>query len=115
MGESDFWVDLEYRVCHEFAGMPESHLRCRWCDGFIPERYLLDGPSPRVTGHAWICNGQKQGQWEFTLILDHPVSSRSEIDWSSLLPPPNVTKWMVVDVAGKRIEIEPSAAVPDAV
>ena len=113
MSEDDYWVDLEFRVCREFEGMPENHLRFRWCDGFIPERYLLNDQSPCITGHVWICNGQEQEKWEFTLVLNQSVSSPSEIDWASLLPPENVTKWMGVDLAQKRIEIEPSAGVPD--
>jgi hypothetical protein len=113
MVESDYWVNLEFRVCREFAAMPENHLRYLWCDGFIPEQYLLDGPSPRITGRAWICNGPRQDQWVFTLFLNHPVGSRSDIDWPSLLPLENATRWLAVDGAGKRIQIEPSAAVAD--
>jgi hypothetical protein len=110
MNESDYWVHLEYRVCREFAGMPENHLRFLWCDGFIPQQYLFDGPSPRITGRAWICNGPRQDQWAFTLFLNHPVASRSEIDWPSLLPREDVTRWLAVDPPGKRIQIEPLAA-----
>src|SRR6266542_2964451 len=114
MGESDYWVHLEYRVCREFAGLSENHLRFLWCDGFIPEEYHLDGPSPCIKVGAWICNGPRQEQWEFTLFLNHPVGSRSEIEWPSLLPPENVTRWLAVDPAGKRIQIDPSAAVAGA-
>ncbi len=114
MGESDYWVHLEFRVCREFAGLSENHLRFLWCDGFIPEEYHLDGPSPCIKGGAWICNGPRQEQWEFTLFLNHPVGSRSEIEWPSLLPPENVTRWLAVDPAGKRIQIDPSAAVAGA-
>jgi hypothetical protein len=114
MVESDYWVALEYRVCREFAGMPQNQLRCLWCDGFIPAQYLLDGPAPCIKGRAWICNGPKQDEWEFIVFLNHPVGSASEIDWDSLLPPANVTRWLAVDPSGKRIQIEPSAAVVDA-
>jgi hypothetical protein len=111
MAESDYWVALEYRICREFAGMPENRLRFLWCDGLIPEQYLLEGRSPCITGRAWIGNGPKQEEWGFTLFLNHPVGSPSEIDWASLLPPENVTRWLAVDPASKRIQIEPSAAV----
>ena len=113
MSESDFWLALEFRLEPEFQGMIGNHLRYRWCDSFVPEQYFLDDQSPRITGHAWICNDLKQDIWAFTLLLNGPITSRAEIDWSSLLPPLNVTKWLGVDIAGKRIEIEPSAAVPD--
>ena len=113
MDEADYWLSLEYRLCHEFAGMPENHLRFLWCDGFIPEQYRLDGPSPQITGRAWICNGRRQQEWEFSLFLTHPVGSRAEINWRSLLPPANVTRWLAIEPAGKRIQIEPAAAVLD--
>jgi len=109
MNESEYWKQLEFRVCREFAGMSENHLRFRWCDGFIPQQYQLEGPSPCVTGRAWICDGPKQEEWDFTLFLMPPVASRSEIDWSSYLPPENVSHWLAVDLALKRIEIEPSS------
>lgn len=113
MSEADYWVSLEYRVCRELAGMPENHLRCLWCDGFVPALYLLDGSMPRITGRAWICNGRRQAEWDFTLLLPHPVKSWDEVDWASLLPPEDVTHWLAVDQRGKRIEIDPAAAVPD--
>jgi hypothetical protein len=113
MTESDYWSCLEFRVSGEFYGMPQNHFRFRWCDGFDPQFYLLEGPSPRIIGRAWICNDQDQENWEFTLFLDAPVASRSAIDWASLLPPRDVTRWLAIDIATKRIQIEPSAAVPD--
>jgi hypothetical protein len=113
MDEATFWASLEYRVCRELAGMPENKLRYLWCDGFIPRQYFLDEPTPRITGTAWVCNGPSQAEWRFTLFLSHAVRSRNEIGWAALLPPDNVTRWLAVDQLGKRIEIEPSAAVPD--
>jgi hypothetical protein len=114
MIECDYSIDLELRICREFRGMPENHLRFLWCDGLDPEQYLLDGPSPCITGRAWICNGQLQDQWEFRLLLNNPVDLPSKIDWPSLLPSDNVTRWLAVDPLGKRIQIEPGAALPDA-
>jgi hypothetical protein len=111
--EGHYWVSLEYRVCREFAGMPENQLRYLWCDGFIPEQYVLDDLTPRITGRVWICNGPKQDEWEFTLFLSHPARSRAEIEWTSLLPSENVTRWLALDQHGKRVQIEPSAAVAD--
>jgi hypothetical protein len=113
MNERDFWLALEFRVSDEFAGMPQNHLRSHWCDGFSPLEYHLDWPSPRISGRVWIVDGQKQEEWDFTLFLNHPVSSSSELDWASLLPPDNLTKWLGVDLDRKRIEVEPTAAVPD--
>ncbi len=115
MDEADYWVSLEYRVCREFAGMPERRLQFMWCDGFIPCEYILDGPPPRIVGRAWICYGQRQAEWKFTLLLPRPFGSREQIDWASLFPPENMTRWLALDEAGRRIEIEPAAAVPDRV
>jgi len=111
--EANYWVSLEYRICREFAGMADGHLRNLWCDGFIPEWYLLNDAIPRITGRVWICNGPRQDEWKFTLFLPHPVGSRDQLDWVSLLPTENATRWLAVDQRGKRIEIEPSAAVAD--
>ncbi len=113
MDEADYWLSLEYRVSHEFAGMAENHLRFLWCDGFIPQQYLLDGPSPRITGRAWICNGSRQEEWDFTLFFNSTFGSAKDIEWQRILPPENVTRWLAVDFPGKRIEIEPESAVPD--
>jgi hypothetical protein len=113
MVESDYWMALEFRICREFAGMPDNHLRFLWCDGFVPVQYLLDGPLPCINGRAWICNGPKQDEWGFTLFLNQPIGSRLEIEWNALVPPENVTRWIAVDPVGKRIEIEPSAAIAD--
>jgi hypothetical protein len=113
VGEGDYWVSLEYRVCREFAGMKDRGLRHLWCDGFVPERYLLSGPEPRVTGRAWVGHGTRQAEWTFTLFLPRPVGSREGVDWAALLPPEGVTRWLALDPAGKHLQIEPAAAVPD--
>jgi len=52
-------------------------------------------------------------EYEFTLLLPHPVGSREEIHWSALLPPENLTRWMTLDETRQRIVIEPAVAVPD--
>ncbi len=113
MDEAYFWGILEYRLCREFEGMTDRHLQYMWCDGFTPMQYLLDDAVPRITGQAWICNGSHQAKWEFTLFLPHPVGSVEAIDWATLLPPENVTRWLAIDQASGRIQIEPAAAVPD--
>lgn len=113
MIERDYWVGLEFRVCRELAGMPEHNFRFLWCDGFVPTRYLLEAPSPRIEGRAWICNGPRQDEWDFTLILSQPADSSSEIDWASLLPPDDVTEWMDIDLVRKHIEMNPMVAVAE--
>ena len=113
LDERSFWLDLEYRLCDEFRGLSERRYHCFWCDGFIPGNYRLDDPRPQITGKAWICDGPKQDEWDFTLLLPRRFASREEIDWESLLPPDEVTRWMAFDEGRRYIEIEPAAAVPD--
>jgi mRNA-degrading endonuclease RelE of RelBE toxin-antitoxin system len=113
MDEKYFWGSLEFRLCHEFAGLPERRYQYFWCDGFIPTNYLLDDPRPRITGKVWICNGPAQKEWDFALLLPRPFEAHEEIDWASLLPPKDVTRWMTFDEGCRYIEIEPAVAVPD--
>jgi hypothetical protein len=111
--EEDYWLSLEFRISREFPGMADERLQHFWCDGFTPRQYFLDGPEPRIVGHAWICEDQHQQEWEFTLFLRRPDASRESIHWPSLLPGENVTCWVAMDIEGKRIQIEPGAAIPD--
>jgi hypothetical protein len=113
MDEAYFWSSLEFRLCREFAGLRERRYQHFWCDGFAPHVYILDGPSPRITGKAWICNGSRQAKWTFTLLLPRSYHSREEIDWAALHPAKNVTRWMSIDEDRRYIEIEPAVAVPD--
>jgi hypothetical protein len=108
MTEEDYWLRLEYRVCRELAGMEDNALRFLWCDGFIPEMYFLDDPTPQITGHAWVGNGpRRQEQWKFTLLLHHAVRTHEEITWGALLPPDDVTGWLGVDLDHHHIRITP--------
>jgi hypothetical protein len=113
MTESDFWSALEYRLCKEFRGMTEMRLHEYWCDGFAPASYFVSEVPPRILGYAWICKGNDQREWKFELYLPAPVASPDDIDWATLFPPDNVTRWLAVDKDRKLIQIEPSAAVPD--
>src|SRR5229473_1278064 len=101
MNEADYWLNLEYRVSTELTGMLDNHLRFLWCDGFTATENILDGPNPRVTGKAWICNGPRQAEWGFTLFLSHSVGSGEKIDWASFLPGKNVTRGLALDQVGK--------------
>jgi len=111
--EAEFWVHLEFRLCQEFSGLSDRRYRSFWCDGFDPHVYTLDGPCPRVTGTAWICNGEQQAQWEFALMLKQSSPSREVIDWASLLPADDTTRWMSFDENKRYIEIDPTAATLD--
>jgi hypothetical protein len=110
MNEEDYWKHLEFRVCREFSEMPDDRLRFLWCDGLIPDDYILNGRSPSITGWAWICNDRQQDQWQFRLFLNKGVSSLAGIDWLSLLPPENVTRWLAINFRAQQIQIVPLAA-----
>jgi len=100
-----FWAGLEFRVSREM----EKHPTCRqlrlWCDGFIPEDYLLDRVPGRITGVVWIGDEQRQEKWKFSLTLPYSPSCRSDINWSDLLPAPEANEWLVVDLEKKEIEV----------
>lgn len=114
MEEADFWPSLEYRVCHEIEGLKERAARRFWCDGFIPMIYDLGGRSPRIVGRVWMGIGpREQQEWEFFLLLPMPVESRESIEWSALLPAPNVTRWLTIEDKCKRLRVEPAVAVDD--
>ena len=113
MIEKYFWGSLEYRLCREFSGLRERRYQYFWCDGFDPKEYILDGSLPRITGRCWICNGPRQAEWDFALLLPRAYRSREEIAWALLHPAENVTGWMSFDESRQYIEIEPAAAVPD--
>ncbi len=110
MTESEFWTKLEYRLCAELAGLEDRRHRHFWCDGLIPLNYVLEGEAPRITGRAWICNGDQQAEWEFTLLLPHSHSSQHAIAWESLVPPDDLTGWMTFNEEAKEIEIDPREA-----
>ncbi len=111
--EKTFWIALMFRVTTEFAGMPDDRLREYRCDDLSPRSYHVEENEPRICGVATIIDHRDSwDDWEFTLFLDEPVGSRSEIDWSSLFPPENRTRWMALDPVSKQIQFEPSVAVP---
>jgi hypothetical protein len=66
--EKEFWSRLEFRVFREIEKMPAFRRQRLWCDGFIPEVYLL-GQSPQsIAGAVWIY----QEEWRFRLFCHPP-------------------------------------------
>jgi len=113
MDEASYWEHLEFRVCAELAGIEECRRRGLWCDGFIPGQFDLKGDPPCIRGTAWVCPGEQQEAWDFTLLLGKPRANRDAIPWAALLPPDGVTKWLRLDFAKRQIEIDPGGAVRD--
>ena len=104
--EHEFWVRLERRICAEFRGSADKHLRYYWCDGLVPEAYDFTPPQPRVTGLAW-CGGTGRQRWQFTLLLAPGTPSREAIDWAALVPADGLTGWFTPSVGPKTMTIDP--------
>lgn len=100
MEEPEFWKRLEFRICAEFAGFADRRLRYYWCDGLLPEEYVLAGAERRITGVAF-CGQSGQERWRFTLVLGRVAASRDQIDWSALLPSDRLTGWLTPDPQNK--------------
>ena len=107
MTEDDYWVHLEYRVSRELMVIENNAFRALWCDGFIPESYVLDTRDPHIAGHVWICTGRQQDRWEFWLDIRDLVGAKEDVPWAKLLPNDEMTGWLIVDVNGRKIHINP--------
>ena len=110
MDEPEFWARLEYRICDEFRGLDDDHLRFYWCDSLVPERHDTHGEECHISGLAWIGQHKQTSQqrWEFTLVVRH-ARDRDEIDWHGLLPGDRLTGWLTPDPSSKTLKIDPAA------
>jgi hypothetical protein len=114
MNESDFFQSLEARVTRELAGMRQKELTSLWCDGFIPDDFIVVGKCCNISGRVWIGVGsERQECWSFVLHLGGDTLIREEIDWPKFLPDPNVTGWLSMDSKTKFMKIRPTVAYPD--
>jgi len=105
LNEHNYWEHLEHRVCREFEGMEDRTLRFFSCDGFIPQEYLVNDRSPRITGLAWIGSAPRQEQWAFEVVLPNAVLSLEHVPWHTLLPAEDATGWLSIDVERRQIRI----------
>jgi hypothetical protein len=104
--ERQFWTSLEFHVSREMQKQPICRRLGLWCDGFIPEHYLLNLVPRRVTGVVWIGTGpQRQEKWKFSLMLPFSASGRADITWSDLLPASEANGWLVIALEKKEIEV----------
>jgi hypothetical protein len=113
MDEADYWRRLEHRICAEFTGFADRHLRHYWCDGLIPDEYDLDADEPCIRGRAWCGSAPAQELWSFTLLVGHAANSPADIDWPTLLPEDHKTGWLGPDTHRKTLRIDPLAAYDD--
>ncbi|MBX7266479.1 hypothetical protein KIF24_10860 [Micromonospora sp. Llam7] len=112
MDEQDFWLRLEFRICAEFQGFEDRHLRWYWCDGLVAEKYDLLTAAPCIRGRAW-CGPGGQEPWRFVLHLSPGPRTRAEIPWAALLPGDRATGWLSPDTHNKTMLISPLVAYPE--
>ena len=114
MTEAEFFIALEMRVTRELLGMRQKELTALWCDGFIPDHFVVVGKCCNITGRVWIGLGSKvQECWTFVLHLGGKTLVREEIDWPHFLPTPEITGWLSMGFNTKFMKMRPDAAYPD--
>jgi hypothetical protein len=111
MDESDYRPRLEHRICAEFRGFADEHLRSFWCDGLVPEEYNLPPEEHDIRGQAW-CGPTGQEPWTFRLLVHPDTRSREGIDWSALLPDDELTGWLSPDPRHQTMTIDPLNGYP---
>ncbi len=110
MSEAEYWESLRFRInCLPTSRSAGGVALPGWCDWLEPRRYILDGPSPRITGRVGFVNGRDAWRWRFTLSLGRPVGPAPEIAWATLLPPEGSVAWLSSDESGEAIWIDPRA------
>jgi hypothetical protein len=120
MTETEYFDHLEMRVSRELEGMREVELRGWWCDGFLPEKFVVTRSGSHVAGRVWMDPGSrksegrcKQTLWNFVLLLGPRPMERDEVPWSELLPADDATGWLFLDVERQFMKVKLSAARPD--
>jgi hypothetical protein len=71
-------------------------------------------PSSRSGRDRSLAALRTQDAWSFKFTLRSAVQRRANIAWDELLPPDDVSSWLAIDIARKRLAIDPADAVPDA-
>jgi len=117
--ENEYFNFLEGRVSGELAGMREPELRSWWCDGFLPEKFVVTRSGSHVAGRVWMDPGKRKGRgeqalWNFVLLLGRRPVERDQVQWAQLLPAADATGWLSLDFEHQFMKIKLSAAHPDA-
>ena len=111
MNEADFWSRLEYRVTREMSELADCRRLGLWCDGFLPQHFLLGKIQRAVKGGVWIGIGPKEQKlWSFELFTPQSYRKVEDLSWGELLPPDGVTEWLAVFFEQERIELWPAKA-----
>ncbi len=114
MTETEYFGHVEMRVSRELAGMRRRELRGWWCDGFLPEKFVVTPSGSHMAGRVWMDSGKgDQALWNFVLLLGRHRLERNEIDWAGALPAEDATGWLFMDFERHFMKIKLSAAYPD--
>lgn len=114
MTEADYFRHLEMRVSRELEGMRRKELRGMWCDGFLPEKFVVTPGGSHVAGKVWMDDGRhSQSLWNFVLLLGRSRAERADVNWAEFLPADDVTGWLYVDFEQQFLKIKLSAAYAD--
>jgi hypothetical protein len=114
--ETEYFDHLEMRVSSELAGMRQAELGTWWCDGFLPEQFVVTRSGSHIAGRVWMDPGKGKGDqvlWNFVLLLGPRPMDRDEVQWSELLPAEDATGWLFLDFDRRFMKIKLSAAHPD--
>lgn len=109
MDESMFFERLEYRLEPEVRSSDRPELGGYWCDGIVPDRYMLNQQVPEIQGKLYF-GAPGEEQWTFTILLSGPVPTRDQLDWESLLPAVDEAGWLSVDTTAREVTIDLQAA-----
>ena len=94
--------------------MRRQELQRMWCDGFIPDTFVVTPGGSHVAGRVWIGNGSGgQSLWKFVLLLGRARVERAEVNWETFLPPEDTTGWLYLDFEHQFLKIKLSAARSD--
>jgi hypothetical protein len=114
MTEAEYFRRLEMRVSQELAGMRQTELRGWWCDGFVPEKFVVTAHGCHIAGQVWMDNGRgHQTHWNFVLLLGKCAVTRDAVKWAELMPAEGVTGWLSLDLENEFMKVKPFAAHPD--
>ena len=114
MTAADFFISLEHRVTRELAGMRRPELRCWWCDGFLPEKFVVTGGGCHVSGKVWFDDGRgAQFLWNSVVLLGSSLKMFEGLDWAALIPAEDVTGWLSMDFERKFLKIKSYVTIPD--
>lgn len=115
MTETEYFDLLEGRVSRELAGMRQRELRSWWCDGFLPEKFVVTRSGSHVAGRVWMDPGSgDQAPWNFVVLLGPRTVERDQVPWAELLPAADTTGWLYLDFERRFMKIKLSAAYRDA-